>query len=88
MACAGFQLCHQARTKAVCASIRQLTFPILKFLGFEQTFKNALTTCRWAVVKGQQFDPKGKSEGEVMRFCQALMTEFYRHLGTDRRSGR
>ncbi len=64
-----------ARTKAVCASIRQLTSPILKFLGFEQTFKNALTTLPMGGGKGgSDFDPKGKSEGEVMRFCQALMT--------------
>lgn len=57
---------------------------ILKFLGFEQTFKNALTTLPMGVGKGgSDFDPKGKSEGEVMRFCQALMTELYRHLGAD-----
>ncbi|EPR3759406.1 Glu/Leu/Phe/Val dehydrogenase dimerization domain-containing protein, partial [Shigella sonnei] len=49
---------------------------ILKFLGFEQTFKNALTTLPMGGGKGgSDFDPKGKSEGEVMRFCQALMTE-------------
>lgn len=53
---------------------------ILKFLGFEQTFKNALTTLPMGGGKGgSDFDPKGKSEGEVMRFCQALMTELYRH---------
>ena len=57
---------------------------ILKFLGFEQTFKNALTTLPMGGGKGGiDFDPKGKSEGEVMRFCQALMTELYRHLGAD-----
>ncbi len=57
---------------------------ILKFLGFEQTFKNALTTLPMGGGKGgSDFDPKGKSEGEVMRFCQALMTELYRHLGRD-----
>ncbi|MDU7448132.1 NADP-specific glutamate dehydrogenase [Enterobacter sp.] len=57
---------------------------ILKFLGFEQTFKNALTTLPMGGGKGgSDFDPKGKSEGEVMRFCQALMTELYRHLGPD-----
>ncbi|AIR01763.1 glutamate dehydrogenase [Pluralibacter gergoviae] len=57
---------------------------ILKFLGFEQTFKNALTTLPMGGGKGgSDFDPKGKSEGEVMRFCQALMTELYRHLGAD-----
>lgn len=57
---------------------------ILKFLGFEQTFKNALTTLPMGGGKGgSDFDPKGKSDGEVMRFCQALMQELYRHLGAD-----
>jgi len=57
---------------------------ILKFLGFEQTFKNALTTLPMGGGKGgSDFNPKGKSEGEVMRFCQALMMELYRHLGPD-----
>jgi len=57
---------------------------ILKFLGFEQTFKNALTTLPMGGGKGgSDFNPKGKSNGEVMRFCQALMTELYRHLGPD-----
>ncbi|MCH7307403.1 NADP-specific glutamate dehydrogenase [Acinetobacter sp. NIPH 1852] len=55
---------------------------ILKFLGFEQTFKNALTTLPMGGGKGgSDFDPKGKSEAEIMRFCQALMLELYRHLG-------
>ncbi len=57
---------------------------ILKFLAFEQTFKNALTTLPMGGGKGgSDFDPKGKSNGEVMRFCQALMFELYRHLGAD-----
>ncbi|WP_454006471.1 NADP-specific glutamate dehydrogenase [Alcaligenes sp. Marseille-Q7550] len=57
---------------------------ILKFLAFEQTFKNALTTLPMGGGKGgSDFDPKGKSDGEVMRFCQALITELYRHLGPD-----
>ena len=57
---------------------------ILKFLGFEQTLKNALTTLPMGGGKGgSDFDPKGKSQGEVMRFCQSLMTELYRHLGAD-----
>ena len=57
---------------------------ILKFLAFEQTFKNALTTLPMGGGKGgADFDPKGKSEGEVMRFCHALMTELYRYLGPD-----
>lgn len=57
---------------------------ILKFLGFEQTFKNALTTLPMGGGKGgSDFNPKGKSDGEVMRFCQALIAELYRHLGAD-----
>ena len=57
---------------------------IVKFLGFEQIFKNSLTGLAIGGAKGgSNFDPKGKSEGEVMRFCQALMTELYRHLGPD-----
>ena len=57
---------------------------ILKFLGFEQIFKNALTTLPMGGGKGgSDFDPKGKSDAEVMRFCQALMTELYRHIGPD-----
>jgi glutamate dehydrogenase (NADP+) len=55
---------------------------ILKFLAFEQVFKNALTTLPMGGGKGgSDFDPKGKSDNEVMRFCQSLMTELYRHLG-------
>lgn len=55
---------------------------ILKFLGFEQIFKNALTTLPLGGGKGgSDFDPKGKSDGEVMRFCQSLMSELYRHVG-------
>ena len=57
---------------------------ILKFLAFEQTLKNALTTLPMGGGKGgSDFDPKGKSDAEVMRFCQALMIELYRHLGPD-----
>ena len=57
---------------------------ILKFLAFEQTFKNSLTTLPMGGGKGgSDFDPKGKSDGEVMRFCQALICELYRHLGPD-----
>lgn len=57
---------------------------ILKFLAFEQTFKNALTTLPMGGGKGgSDFDPKGKSDAEVMRFCQALMIELHRHLGPD-----
>ena len=57
---------------------------ILKFLGFEQTFKNALTTLPMGGGKGgSDFDPKGLSRWEVMRFCQALIVELHRHLGPD-----
>ena len=55
---------------------------ILKFLGFEQVFKNALTTLAIGGGKGgADFDPKGKSDNEVMRFCQSFMTELFRHVG-------
>lgn len=55
---------------------------ILKFLGFEQCFKNALTTLPMGGGKGgADLDPKGKSDAEIMRFCQSLMTELYRHIG-------
>ena len=55
---------------------------IIKFLGFEQIFKNALTTLPMGGGKGgSDFDPKGKSDGEVMRFCQSFMTELSRHIG-------
>ena len=57
---------------------------IIKFLGFEQIFKNSLTTLPIGGGKGgSDFDPKGKSEREVMAFCQSLMTELYRHIGQD-----
>ena len=57
---------------------------ILKFLAFEQTFKNSLTTLPMGGCKGgSDFSPRGKSNAEVMRFCQAFMTELYRHIGPD-----
>mgnify|MGYP001238200075 FL=1 len=57
---------------------------ILKFLGFEQTFKNSLTTLPMGGGKGgSNFDPKGKSDAEIMRFCQSFMTELFRHIGPD-----
>lgn len=57
---------------------------IIKFLGFEQVFKNSLTTLPMGGGKGgSDFDPKGKSDAEVMRFCQSFMTELYRHIGPD-----
>ena len=57
---------------------------IIKFLGFEQVYKDALTCLPIGGAKGgSDFDPRGKSDGEVMRFCQAYMTELYRHIGQD-----
>jgi glutamate dehydrogenase (NADP+) len=57
---------------------------IIKFLGFEQIFKNSLTTLPMGGGKGgSDFDPKGKSDNEVMRFCQSFMSELYRHIGPD-----
>ena len=61
----------------VCASV-------IKFLGFEQVFKNSLTTLPMGGGKGgSDFDPKGKSDGEIMRFCQSFMTELSKHIGAD-----
>ncbi|MEX2375556.1 MAG: NADP-specific glutamate dehydrogenase [Dehalococcoidia bacterium] len=60
-----------------------VTSGVIKFLGFEQIFKNALTGLPIGGGKGgADFDPKGKSDGEVMRFCQAFMTQLHRHIGT------
>ena len=57
---------------------------IIKFLGFEQIFKNSLTTLPMGGAKGgSDFDPKGKSDNEVMRFCQSFMSELYKHIGKD-----
>ena len=57
---------------------------IMKFLGFEQTFKNSLTGLPIGGAKGgSDFDPRGKSDAEILRFCQAFMTELYRHIGPD-----
>ncbi len=59
-----------------------VTASVIKFLGFEQTFKNSLTGLPMGGGKGgSDFDPKGKSDAEVMRFCQSFMTELYRHVG-------
>ncbi|HEX3030276.1 MAG TPA: Glu/Leu/Phe/Val dehydrogenase dimerization domain-containing protein, partial [Clostridia bacterium] len=61
-----------------------VNFSILKFLGFEQIFKNSLTSLPIGGGKGgSDFDPKGKSDNEVMRFCQSFMTELQRHIGAD-----
>jgi glutamate dehydrogenase (NADP+) len=61
---------------------KSVSLSVIKFLGFEQTFKNALTGMPIGGGKGgADFDPKGKSDSEIMRFCQSFMTEMYRHLG-------
>ena len=61
-----------------------VTLSIIKFLGFEQTFKNSLTTLPMGGGKGgSDFDAKGKSDGEIMRFCQSFMTELVKHIGPD-----
>lgn len=61
-----------------------VTLSVLKFLGFEQTFKNSLTTLPMGGAKGgSNFNPKGKSDREVMRFCHSLMIELHRHIGHD-----
>ncbi len=63
---------------------KSVNLSILKFLGFEQTFKNSLTGLPMGGGKGgSDFNPRGKSDGEVMRFCQSFMNEFYRHIGPD-----
>ena len=61
-----------------------MTESVLKFLAFEQTFKNSLTGLPMGGGKGgANFNPKGKSDHEVMRFCQSFMTELYRYVGAD-----
>ena len=61
---------------------KNVTLSVLKFLGFEQVLKNSLTTLPMGGAKGgANFNPRGKSEGEVMRFCQAFMSELFRHIG-------
>ena len=63
---------------------KSVNLGILKFLAFEQTFKNSLTTLPMGGAKGgSDFSPRGKSDSEVMRFCQAFMNELYRHIGPD-----
>lgn len=63
---------------------KSVNLGILKFLAFEQTFKNSLTTLPMGGAKGgSDFSPRGKSDAEVMRFCQAFMNELYRHIGPD-----
>ena len=61
---------------------KSVNLSVLKFLGFEQTFKNALTTLPMGGAKGgSNFNPKGKTDGEIMRFCHSFMAELYRHIG-------
>jgi len=63
-----------------------VTLGILKFLAFEQVFKNSLTTLPMGGAKGgSDFDPKGKSDLKIMRFCQAFMSELFRHVGADKK---
>ena len=63
---------------------KAVNLSMLKFLGFEQTFKNALTTLPMGGAKGgSDFDPTGKSDAEIMRFCQAFMLELWQHIGPD-----
>ena len=63
---------------------KSVNLSVIKFLGFEQIFKNSLTGLPMGGGKGgSDFDPKGKSDGEIMRFCQSFMTELFRHIGPD-----
>ncbi len=69
---------------AICRLHPSVNLGIIKFLGFEQIFKNSLTTLPIGGGKGgSDFDPKGKSDREVMRFCQSFMTELSKHIGAD-----
>ncbi|MDY0308523.1 MAG: NADP-specific glutamate dehydrogenase [Castellaniella sp.] len=83
----GFRIQHNSAIGPYKGGMRfhpSVNLSILKFLAFEQTFKNALTTLPMGGGKGgSDFDPKGKSDAEVMRFCQALIIELHRHLGPD-----
>jgi glutamate dehydrogenase (NADP+) len=83
----GFRIQHSSAIGPYKGGLRfhpSVNQSVLKFLAFEQTFKNALTTLPMGGGKGgSDFDPKGKSRGELMRFCQAFITELYRHIGSD-----
>jgi glutamate dehydrogenase (NADP+) len=83
----GYRIQHSSAVGPYKGGMRfhpSVNLSILKFLAFEQTFKNSLTTLPMGGAKGgSDFDPKGKSNGEIMRFCQSLMTELFRHLGSD-----
>ena len=83
----GYRIQHSMAIGPYKGGIRfhpSVTLSVLKFLAFEQTFKNALTTLPMGGGKGgSDFDPKGRSPGEVMRFCQAFVQELFRHVGAD-----
>jgi glutamate dehydrogenase (NADP+) len=83
----GYRIQHSSAIGPYKGGLRfhpSVNLSILKFLAFEQTFKNALTTLPMGGGKGgSDFDPKGKSPGEVMRFCQAFISELFRHIGSD-----
>lgn len=83
----GFRVQHSMAIGPYKGGIRfhpSVNLSILKFLAFEQTLKNSLTTLPMGGGKGgSDFDPKGKSQGEVMRFCQAFVMELFRHVGSD-----
>ena len=83
----GYRIQHSMAVGPFKGGIRfhpSVTLSVLKFLAFEQTFKNALTTLPMGGGKGgSDFDPKGKSPTEIMRFCQAFVTELFRHVGPD-----
>jgi glutamate dehydrogenase (NADP+) len=82
----GYRIQHSSAIGPYKGGIRfhsSVNLSILKFLGFEQTFKNALTTLPMGGAKGgSDFDPKGRSPNEIMRFCQAFISELYRHIGS------
>ncbi|HQZ03381.1 MAG TPA: NADP-specific glutamate dehydrogenase [Thauera sp.] len=83
----GYRIQHSSSIGPYKGGLRfhpSVNLSILKFLAFEQTFKNALTTLPMGGGKGgSDFDPKGRSPGEVMRFCQAFISELFRHVGPD-----
>ena len=83
----GFRVQHSSAIGPYKGGIRfhpSVNLSIMKFLAFEQTFKNALTTLPMGGAKGgSDFNPRGRSDNEVMRFCQSFMTELYRHIGAD-----
>jgi glutamate dehydrogenase (NADP+) len=83
----GYRIQHSSAIGPYKGGVRfhpSVNLSILKFLAFEQTFKNALTTLPMGGGKGgADFDPKGRSPGEVMRFCQAFVSELFRHIGSD-----